>query len=237
MTGKTRNDSIIRTLLIIIMGTIAFNLLFNIFIGGGSNMGEHYVNNMGGTAFSIDLFLSGLLVLLVKLLLGVLVIAVIIGVIMWIKETFFKNTSIRSINTNVLKSVNDDPILKAVAGITVAILGTVIVFALLQYFLNPSMRYGAGYNMGINSGMGYSVGINGSMGYGMGSLNPMLGVAALLPLLIQILSFVLVVALILAVVAYLKKQYDAGIFNSQRSVNNEVNTSSPILISEDNKEE
>ncbi len=237
MTRTTKNDPIIRMLLIIIMGTIAFSLLFNIFIGGGSSMGGHYAGNIGGSAFSIDALLAGVLVLLVKLLLGVLVIAVIVGVIMWLKETFFKNTNI---NTNVLKSVNDDPILKTVVGITAAIIGIVVVFTLLQNFLNPSMRYGF---------TGYGVSINGSMGYGMGISNPTLAVTGLLTLLIQVLSFVLVVALILGVIAYLKKQFDAGIFNYQRvvsnevshkannGVNNETGANSSIIIIEDSKEE
>jgi len=234
LTGKTKNDPIIRALLIIIIGTIAFSLLFNIFIGGGSSMGEHQASNMGGSAFSIDLFLSGILVLLVKLLLGVLVIAVIVGVIMWMKNTFFKDINI---NTQILKSVNDDPILKTIVGISAAVLGIIIVLALMHSFFGPNM----GYSAGMNGSMGYNVGISGGMGYGMGGLNPTLGVAGLLALLIKVLSFVLVVALILAVVAYIKKQYDAGVFNLQRTISTEVNNKEPInttiVINEDNTQE
>jgi len=195
---------------------------------------------MNGNAFSIDIFLSGILVLLVKLLLGVLVIAVIVGVIMWMKNAFFKNTNI---NMQILKPINDDPILKTIVSITAAVLGIIVVIALMQGFLNPSTGYNGnmGYNIGMSGGIGYSMGTSSGIGYGMGGLNPTLGVAGLLALLIKVLSFVLVVSLILAVVAYLKKQYDAGIFNAQKVVNSEVNTNantnSPILIIEDNKQE
>jgi hypothetical protein len=238
LAGNIKDDPIIRTLLIIIIGTIAFGLLFNIFIGGGSSMGEHYASNMSGSAFSIDVFLSGILILLVKLLLGVLVIAVIVGVVMWIKNAFFKNMSI---NTQILKPIHDDPILRTIAGITAAVLGIIIILALLHGFLMPSMGYGMGYSMNGNMGYGMGYSMNGGMGYGMGGLNPILSVAGLLGLLIKVLSFVLVVSLILAVVAYLKKQYDQGVFSSPRTASNAVKSSEsinvPILINEDNTEE
>ena len=49
-----------------------------------------------------------------------------------------------------------------------------------------------------------------SFGFGF---NPTYSIAGLLTLLIKVLMFVLIVSLILALVAYLKKQYDAGNLN------------------------
>jgi len=178
-------------------------------------MEQQYINNMSGTAFSINTFLAGSLVVLVKLLMGVLIAAAIVGVIMWIKDTFFKNNNI---NTKILKQINDEPILTSIAGVTAAVLGGSIVFILLDNFLRASRGYGIRYSMG--------------------TFSSTLVVAGLLGFIIKVLSLILVAALILAVVTYIKKQYDQGVFSTQKTANNEVNdkedTHALVLINEDN---
>lgn len=159
-------------------------------MGGMGNMGG------AGYGYSIDTFLGGLLLLLVKLLMVALVIAVIIGVGVWIKNTFFKNTA--ATNTQFLQYINKDPVLKTVSVITLAVLGIILIFAILGSFTNPGMGYGMG---------GYH-----AMG-GYGGFNAALSIRGLLDLLIKVLSFVLVLSLILALAAYIKKQYEQGVFN------------------------
>lgn len=156
------------------------------------------MGSMGGTGYgySLDTFLGGLLILLVKLLMVVLVIAVIVGVGVWIKNTFFKNTTV---NTQFIQTINKDPILKTISVVTLAILGIILIFALLGSFTNP--------------GMGYGIGGHGMGGYGYGGFSAALSIGGLLNLLIKVLSFVLVISLILALFAYIKKQYDQGVFN------------------------
>lgn len=151
---------------------------------------EH-MGNMGVAGYgSLGGTLSGLLVLLVKLLMVVLVIAIIVGIVIWIKNTFFKNT-----NSKFMQSINNDPILKTVVYISLGIIGLVIVFALLGSLNNPGFGYG-----GMMTGAAASFSITGIMS-----------------LLVKVLLFVLVISLILALVAYVKKQYDAGAFNKSAS--------------------
>lgn len=192
---NTEKDPLVRALLVIIFGTIAFGLLFNLFTGGG-NM-EHMSTGMGTmSGNSLDSFLAGLLILLVKLLIVILVIAVIIGIVMWIKNNFFKNT-----NLQFMQIIKNDPILKAVTAITVAILGIILVLSLISGISGQGMM-----------GYGISVGT-------MGGFNSTLSIYGLLSLLIKVLSFVLIISLILSLLAFLKKQYDAGYFNTLKTQN------------------
>lgn len=196
MRDSEARDPLIRALLIIIIGTIAFGLLFNLFTGGGTM--EHMGTNTGTmTSYTLDGFLAGLLMLLVKLLMVALVLAVIIGIVMWIKNNFFKNT-----DSQFLQTIKNDPIIKTVTAITIAILGIILVMSLIGSFNGQGMM-GYGYSSGAMMG-GY---------YGAFSMY------GLLSLLIKILSFVLVISLILALLAYLKKQYEVGYFNSLKSGN------------------
>ena len=191
MTKGYMGDPLVRIMLVIILGTIALGLLFSMLTGGGT---MDHMGGMGGYGYggSLDTFLGGLLILLVKLLLVVLVIAVVVGIAAWIWNTFFKNT-----NLQFVQAIKNDPVLKTISTVTLAIIGIVLLFALLGSLTGA----GAGVSSGIH-------------GYGaMGGFNPALSIAGLLNLLIKVLSFVLVISLILALLAFLKKQYDAGVFN------------------------
>ena len=199
MPENQKDDPLIRAMVIVVVGTIAFGLLFNL-LKGGDNM--DHMGNMSGYGYSsLDSILGGLLILLVKLLMVVLVIAVVVGVVMWIKNAFFKNT-----NSQFMQTVNNDPILKTIAVVTLSIIGIVLLFGLLGSFTN--------------SGMGYGGYMNGSMG----GFNTTYSISGLLTLLIKVLSFVLVISLILALAAYLKKQYDAGAFNFAKNNAQVTNT-------------
>ena len=198
MTDNKENSPIIRVLLVIIIGTIAFGLLFNLLTGGENMNHTGGMGTMGGYGGSLDTFLGGILILLVKLLLVVLVIAVIIGAGMWIKNTFFKNAS----TSQLIKSVKNDPILKTVSVITISVIGIIFILALLGSLNGPSFS------------MGGAMEGHGSM---MGGFSPVLSIGSLLNLLIKVLSFILVISLILALVAYIKKQYDQGALNFEKS--------------------
>ena len=195
MAGDFKNDPILRTILVVFIGVLAFGLLFNLFTGGGTTMGGEHMGNMGtagGYGYSFGGLIGGLLLLLVKLLMVVLVVAVVVGIIVWIKNNFFQNT-----NSQFMQSINKDPILKTISVVTLVIIGIVLLFALFGSF----SQYGMGYG-GQMGGYGYNSGFN--------STN---SIAGLLALLVKVLMFVLVISLILAVAAYLKKQYDAGTLN------------------------
>lgn len=187
-----KNDSILRTILVVFIGILAFCLLFNLFTGGGTTMDGGHMGNMGASGgLSFGGLIGGLLLLLVKILMIVLVVAVLIGIFVWIKNNFFQNSS----SSQFLQSINKDPILKTVSIVTVVIIGIVLLFALFNSFSQSGMGFG------------------GQMGANIIGFNPMYSIAGLLTLLSKVLMFILVVSLIMAAVAYIKKQYDAGNLN------------------------
>jgi len=170
--------------------------------------------NMGPYNYSFSSTLGMLLLLLTKFLTIVLAIVFVLGIAAWIKELFIKNQ-----NSKLFKDLNSDPIIKNVTVITGAILGLVLVFALISSLFQPS--FGGNMNMG-----GYNMGF--SFGF-----NPMASIVGILSILIRILTFVLVVSLILAVLIYLKDQYESGKLDFLTSKKNE-NTSNIIIDSKDN---
>ncbi|MFZ5986449.1 MAG: hypothetical protein ACOYWZ_04895 [Bacillota bacterium] len=149
------------------------------------------MSGMSGYGTSLDTFLGGLLILLVKLLMVALVIAVIIGIGVWIKNTFFKNAN----TSELLRAVNNDPILKTVSVITIAVIGVIFLLALLGSITGPGFGWGGSF--GGHSGM-------------IGGFSTQLSIAGLLNLLMKVLTFVLVASLIMALAAYIKKQIDQG---------------------------
>ncbi|MCX8131820.1 MAG: hypothetical protein N3I35_17205 [Clostridia bacterium] len=160
------------------------------------------MDHMGGMAgtgygYSIDTLLGGFLMLLIKLLLAVLIIAVVVGIVMWIKNIFLKDSTG---GTQFFQSIKNDPVLKTISIITIAVLGIILLFALLGSFGGVGVRYGMESHVGR-----------------YGGFSPVFSVAGLLSLLIRVLTFILVISLILALLGYLKKQYDAGTFNFMKT--------------------
>lgn len=194
MSWDFKNNPLLRVILVFVIGIVAFELLFNSFTGGAESMGDHMdmgsMSSGGGYGYTISGLISGLLVLLVKILMILLVAAVIVGVIVWVKNNFFKNAS----TSNIMQSIKNDPILKTISVVTLAIIGILLVFALLGSFNQ--------------TGMGIS-GNTGNFGFGFGH-NSMYSIAGLLTILVKVLMFILIVSLILAAVTYLKNQYDQG---------------------------
>lgn len=192
MSWDFKNNPLLRTLLVVVIGILAFGLLFNSFTGGEEAMGGEHMGNTGNMAMnggygnSLGGLVGVLLALLVKILMIVLVVAIVVGIIVWIRNTFFQNT-----NSKFVQSIKNDPLLKTISVVTLAIIGIVFIFALLGSFSQ--------------SGMGY--------GSNIGNFNFGVSIAGLLTLLAKVLMFVLVVSLILATATYLKKQYDQGNLN------------------------
>ena len=185
MHENGKDDPLIRTLLIIILGTIAFSLLFQLF-KGGNNM-DMGMGNMGNTGYSMDGLLGGLLGLLFNLLIMALVVGAIIAIVQWVRKSFFKDANPKTMQ------LFSDPLLKTVAVVVGAVFGLILLFGVFGNFFNTGM------------------------GYGMNGFSSSLSLYGLLTLLIKIMAIVLVVSVILALVAYLKKQYEAGAFNAFRN--------------------
>ncbi len=198
MSWDFKNNPLLRAILVFVIGIVAFELLFNSFTGGEESMGDHMdmgsnMSSGGGYGYTISGLISGLLVILVKILMILLVAAVIVGIIVWVKNNFFKDAK----SSNIMQSIKNDPILKTISVVTLAIIGIVLLFALLGSFNQ--------------TGMGFS-GHAGNFGFGFG-YNSMYSITGLLTILVKVLMFILIVSLILAAVSYLKKQYDQGNLN------------------------
>jgi cell division protein FtsL len=209
MPWNFKNNPLLRAVLVFAIGIFAFELLFSSFTGGGDTMGGHMdmgSSSMNGSYGSFSGLISGLLILLVKILMVLLIAAVIVGVFVWVRNNFFKNS-----NFNIVQSIKNDPILKTISVITIAIIGIVLIFALLGSF---------GQNQ---------IGFSGQMGnYGFSfGYNPIYSIAGLLLILVKVLMFILVVSLILAAITYLKNQYDKGnlsfLSNQTQSKNSTIN--------------
>jgi hypothetical protein len=186
--NNSNSNSVIKTVLIIIIGIFGISLLHNFLTGSGSAMAQGgHMSNMGAIGYSFTGIISWILMIFIRILLMVLVVVAVLGIYRWIKETFFANTDIQ-----IYKIINSDPVLKAVTTLTLIILGLVLLSAILNGMLQPGMNMG-----GI--GHGYS---------------PTLGIAGLLAMLIRILTFILIVSLVLAVAMYLKNQYESGALRS-----------------------
>lgn len=159
---------------------------------------EGYNYSLGGT-------LGALLYLIIKLLIVVLAVVVVLGVIVWVRDNLFKNDS-----SKIVREIKNDPLLKAVSVITLAIVGIVFLFAIMNGFLNP------GVSTNMSMGMEHQ-GVY--MGY-----NPSYGIAGVLFLLIRVLMFILVISLVLAGLIYLKDLYENGKLNLFATSDNAKNT-------------
>lgn len=175
---------IVRVLMIVILGTIAFGFLFELFIGGNttkmdmgnmSNMGN--MGNMG--SFSNGILgnsFSGLFSLLINILFIVLIVAAVFALIMWVKKTYLKDT-----DGKTKPILGNDPIIRTAVVVVVAIIGLALLFGLLGSFGG--------------SGMGHAV----------NSFNMSLSITGIINILIQILLILLVVSLVMGLVVYLKR--------------------------------
>lgn len=218
MPWDFKNNPLLRAILVFVIGIVAFELLFNSFTGGAESMGDHMdmgsMSSGGGYGYTLNGLVSGLLILLVKILMVLLVAAVIVGVFVWLKNNFFKN-----MNFNIMQSIKNDPILKTISVVTLAIIGIILVFALLGSFNQ--------------TGMGFS-GHAGNYTFGFG-YNSMYSITGLLMILVKVLMFILIVSLILAAVTYLKNQYDQGNLNFMNSRQTTGKNTERTVVMNDNQ--
>lgn len=215
-----KNDPIIRGIWILIFGTIAFKLLFYVLTGGKDDMDDMMSSgSMAGSGTSINSFLAGLLIFLIKFLMIVLVAAIIIGVILWVKNNFFKD-----VHFNLSNAFKNDPVLKAIFGITGAVLGILLVIWIFNNLITTN--WGTGEMNMMSSGE-----MSTMYGSGMTGFNASLGFTSIFTLIIQVLSFVLVISLIMGLFAYIKKQYGTGFMNMGSG---EASSEKPKIIVEPN---
>lgn len=224
-------DPVLRIFVIILLGVILFQMIFNL-ITGGNSMGEMSSSNMNGNGTtSLDNLAMGLIVLLIKFLIIVLLISIIIGVFMWMKNHYFNNINLSQyFKTNSVK--------KQILGFAGAIIGLFLLIYVYNYLVNPSIGYSS-----------YMTSSNSTVNNNIGGFNGALGITGVVTFLIKVLTYVFLLSLIISLIAFIKKQLEAGGFHLFRgtniSNNNEVNSgnqkgtaSAPdeLVVDSDNKE-
>ncbi|MFZ5353708.1 MAG: hypothetical protein ACOZCL_13440 [Bacillota bacterium] len=155
---------------------------------GYMNTGGH-MGNAGG--FNYGSLINGLLMLLVNIIILVLVIAVIAGIIVWVR-----NNMLTMNNSKVMQTFTNDPVIRVAIIITTAVIGFVLLFALLNNFMGTGMGGFSGYGMHNNG------------------INMSFGVTGLIMALVRVLMFLLVVSLVIAAMIYIRDQYNKGTFSS-----------------------
>lgn len=126
MQNNSKLNLLIKTFFVIILGSIAFGFVFDLFKGGSSmdNMGN--MGNAWNSGYSFNNFFNGLIGLLFNLLMVALIIAVFVALGIWIKNTFFKNTNFKAL------PIFNDPLVKPIIIIFGALLGLIVLFGILQ---------------------------------------------------------------------------------------------------------
>lgn len=164
--------------------------------------------SMGGNyGFSLGNFIGALLIFFFKLLVLALVVALVVGVFVWIKNSFFKNGAPQSKNQTI-QAITSDPILKAVALTLLAVVGLVLVFALFDGFNG----YGGAMMPNSYTGLPFIFGPGAS-----------LSLISLLLFLTKLLMWTLVIALLMASIVFVKNQYQSGNLNFLKPQNQNQN--------------
>lgn len=179
MWQTIKNNSMLRTFNVIILGVIGFGLAFDIMFGDPNNMEMGYQGMMdGGSAgYSLDQTLGYLLNVGVKVLLIALVTAGLIAVFRLVKKYLFEGSDIK-----MNDSIKNDPLLKAVGIILLTVLGLGIAYILYQTLVPQSNGYGMTFYHGTVNTFGFS---------------------ALLILLTKVLLWVSIVALVVSAISYI----------------------------------
>jgi len=204
MWETIKKDPLIKTIVVILLGVLAFGFAFNIMFGSGSSgMGESEMSM--GTGYSLSNTLEVIIALLIKLA----IIALLIGIIVWIFRAIGKRTGNEP--TDKLAWLKEDPIVK---NALIIIGGVIVLTFLLSLFRSGSST---GEMSGGNSNYLFT-----NMTYGIQSL------FALLLKLLLILSFL---GLGYGVYMYLKQNHisflDVNGKNEMKNNNNNATTICP----------
>jgi hypothetical protein len=181
MWEKIKKDPLIKTIVVVLIGVLAFGFAFHIMFGaGGSSMEE---GAMMGSGYSLSNTLENMIGILIK----VVIIGLLIGIIVWIFRSIAKQTGE---HTDRLTWIKEDPIIRN----TLIIIGAVIVIILGFGFLKGTISSGSGEEM-----------ITGGMAYSTSYLS--LNLTSILSLILKVLIFILLISLVYGVVMYIKGNY------------------------------
>lgn len=200
MWETIKKDPLIKTIVVILLGVLAFGFAFNIMFGSGnSGMGESEMSM--GTGYSLSNTLEVIIALLIKLA----IIALLIGIIVWIFRAIGKRTG--NEQTDKLDWIKEDPIVK---NALIIIGGVIVLIFLLTLFREGST----------SSGM-----LNGNSYYLYGNIT--YGIQSLFTLLLKLLLVLSFAGVGFGLYMYLKQNH-ISLTNTNRSNEMENNNNTTI---------
>lgn len=150
MWETIKNDPLLKSITVLILGVLSFGFAFNIMFGRNGGGMEQGMN--GG--YSLNNTLAYILSISVKLLLIGLVIVAIIALIKATKRFLIEGNEIKMIDSTKLESLKKDPVFKIAAIVMAAVLVIVLFASLFNLNLNNGYAM-TGYRM---NSYGYSAG-------------------------------------------------------------------------------
>lgn len=182
MWETVKNDPILKTLAVIMLGVISFGLAFNVMFGAGTTGG---MDSGMGAGYSITASLSGLWLFLIKLMFVAVVIALLIIIAKAVKTNLFEGSEIK-----MQENFKNDPILKTLVTIILAVIALGITVHVFNGILG-----GGSYAGGMRNNGGY-------YGYGMYAASGF-SLTGVLVFLIKLLLSISIIGLIVGIGAYL----------------------------------
>jgi hypothetical protein len=153
MLETIKNNPLLKTITIAILGVLGFGFAFNIMFGSnGEGMGQE----MSG-GYSLDNTLAYILTILIKVLLITIVITAIAAVIKYTRKYLSgNNPNKNSDSTKLIDYIKADPILKTVTVVLLSILllGTMVVISSSVFGSNGAYVMPRSYNYSMNNGLG-----------------------------------------------------------------------------------
>jgi hypothetical protein len=187
MWETIKNDPILKSITILVLGVLSFGLAFNIMFGRNTGGMEGGMDMGGG--YSLANTLAYILSISIKLLFIGLVIAAIVLLIKLVKRYLIEGTEFKMFESFKVEEIKKDPILKTglIAVATVLVLGLIVI--IFNSVFSPYNGYGA---MGRNY---YGIATN-------GYISPMGNTAVIFGKLLLAVS---IIGLIVSLVAYARQ--------------------------------
>lgn len=152
MLETIKNNPLLKTITIAILGVLGFGFAFNIMFGSnGAGMGQE----MSG-GYSLDNTLAYILAILIKVLLITIVITAIVTVIKYTRKYLGgNNPNANNNSTKLIDYIKADPILKTVTIVLLSILGlgTIIMISSSIFGANGAYVMPRSYNYSMSNGL------------------------------------------------------------------------------------
>ncbi len=181
MWEKVKSDPLIKTVVVIVLGVLAFGFAFNIMFGSGSSSMEE--GSMMGSGYSLNNMLGNVIELLIKLV----IIALLIGVIVWLFRAIAKPSERGQKERFSL--IKEDSFIKN----TLIISGSVVVLLLAFNFLKRILTGLGGEGMDSSSSNMF--------------LGASFGFTSLASFLLKVLIIIFIIVLGYVIIMYFKENY------------------------------